>query len=185
MLYSIMHVISLYSLSHCKFLYSLRVLLQKFKTESLASSDLDSLENSRCLVRRVIKESLTKLENEPANSERSIRWELGSCWVQHLQKQESSVVGDSDSLEDNNEAEAIVKGLGKQFKLLKKREKKTSGKRTYDEEIDASESRSSNSRTLELHSGDISDDSDLKQLLSEEAFLRLKETGTNLHLKVY
>ncbi|PQQ18578.1 protein TSS [Prunus yedoensis var. nudiflora] len=162
---------------------SLRVLLQKFKTESLASSDLDSLETSRCLVRRVIKESLTKLENEPANSERSIRWELGSCWVQHLQKQESSVVSDSDSLEDNNEAEAIVKGLGKQFKLLKKREKKTSGERTYDEEIDASESRSSNSRTLERHNGDISDDSDLKQLLSEEAFLRLKETGTNLHLK--
>lgn len=163
---------------------SLRVLLQKFKTESLASSDLDSLETSRCLVRRVIKESLTKLENEPVNSERSIRWELGSCWVQHLQKQESSVVSDSDSLDDNNEAEAIVKGLGKQFKLLKKREKKTSGERTYDEEeIDASESRSSNSRTLELHNGDISNDSDLKQLLSEEAFLRLKETGTNLHLK--
>ncbi|KAM0957002.1 hypothetical protein ACFX2I_025140 [Malus domestica] len=158
---------------------SLRVLLQKSKTESLAPS-LNGLETSTCLVRKVIKESLKNLENEPASLERSIRWELGSCWVQHLQKQETAAVNNSDSPKADKEAEPIVKGLGKQFKLLKKREKKTIGEsRTYDEEeIDSSES-----RTVELENGDIDDEPELKQLISEEAFLRLKETGTNLHLK--
>ena len=69
---------------------------------------------------------MQKLEDEPANSERPIRWELGSCWLQHLLKQETPV-NHSDSHEDDNEAvEPVVKGLGKQFKFLKKREKKTS-----------------------------------------------------------
>lgn len=159
----------------------MRVLLQKSKTESLVPSDLDSLETSTCLVRKVIKENLKNLENEPASSERPIRWELGSCWVQHLQKQETATVNNSDSPKVDKEAEPIVKGLGKQFKLLKKREKKTVGEsRTYDEEeIDSSES-----RTVELENGDIDDEAELKQLISEEAFLRLQETGTNLHLKV-
>lgn len=174
------------------FFYSLRVLLQKFNTESVDHSNLNGLETSRCLVRRVIKESLAKLEDEPNNSERSIRWELGSFWVQHLQKQETSVVNNSDSPDDDNEAaEPVVKGLGKQFKFLKKREKKRSSGAggTYDEEdIDATPfSLNGGSDTLELNNGEsheISNEAQLKTLLSEEAYLRLKETGTNLHLKV-
>ncbi|KAL6137794.1 hypothetical protein ACLB2K_063083 [Fragaria x ananassa] len=171
-------------------LNSLRVLLQKFNTESMDNSNSDGLENSRSLVRRVIKESLTKLKDEPANSERSIRWELGSCWLQHLLKQETPV-NNSDSPEDDNEAAApVVKGLGKQFKFLKKREKKTSTEAgTYDEEdIDASAlSLNGESDKLELNNGRSheisSNEAELKTLISEEAYLRLKESGTNLHLK--
>ncbi|PRQ50579.1 putative clustered mitochondria protein [Rosa chinensis] len=168
---------------------SLRVLLQKFNTESVDHSNSDSLETSRCLVQRVLKESLAKLEDEPANSEGSIRWELGSCWLQHLQKQETPV-NNSDSPEDDIEAaEPVVKGLGKQFKFLKKREKKTSTEAgTYDEEdIDAySLSLNGGSDKLEVNNGEsneISNEAELKTLISEEAYLRLKEAGTGLHLK--
>lgn len=186
-----MHIFLYTHWLNVNFFYSLRVLLQKFNTESLDPSNLDDIETSRCLVRRVIKQSLAKLEDEPANSERSIRWELGSCWVQHLKKQETSVVNNSDSPEDHNEvAEPVVKGLGKQFKFLKKREKKSSGAGgTYDEEdIDATPfSLNGGSDKLELNNGEsheISNEAQLKTLICEEAYLRLKETGTNLHLKV-
>ncbi|XP_050383818.1 protein REDUCED CHLOROPLAST COVERAGE 3 [Argentina anserina] len=168
---------------------SLRVLLQKFNTESVNHAKLDGLETSECLVRRVIKESLTKLEDEPVNSERSIRWELGSCWLQHLLKQETPVKNSESVLDENEVAEPVVKGLGKQFKFLKKREKKTSTEAgAYDDEDIEASSFSLNGEPdkLELDNGEsheISNEAELKTLISEEAYLRLKETGTDLHLK--
>ncbi|KAI3788935.1 hypothetical protein L2E82_01718 [Cichorium intybus] len=51
-------------------------------------SEIGNLESSRCVVRQVIKEILTNLEKSEASG-KPIRWELGSCWVQHLQKQET------------------------------------------------------------------------------------------------
>ncbi|KAI3521210.1 hypothetical protein L1887_10671 [Cichorium endivia] len=127
-------------------------------------SELGNLESSRCLVRQVIKESLTNLEKSEASG-KPIRWELGSCWVQHLQKQETPS-GDNSPNEDK--AATVVKGLGKQFKMLKKREKKQN-------DADSSDTEESN---IESNS-----ESELTKLISEEAFLRLKESGTGLHLK--
>ncbi|KAG9141712.1 hypothetical protein Leryth_022034 [Lithospermum erythrorhizon] len=160
---------------------SLRVLLHnshasEYCGESKSSqSSSNNLEASRDLVRDVIKNSLTELEKATA-SERNIRWELGSCWVQHLQKQETQEDNQGKILDDGGKTEPVVKGLGKQLKLLKKREVKT---------MDVS--------NVDDHSGDNSKTScpavesdcegTLKSHIPEEAFLRLKETGTGLHLK--
>ncbi|KAL0354827.1 UNVERIFIED_CONTAM: protein TSS [Sesamum radiatum] len=80
---------------------------------------------SRCLVQKVIKDSLTKLNDNPATAESCIRWELGSCWVQHLQKQEKPADNSSGSHKEENKVETVVKGLGKEFKMLKKRKRKS------------------------------------------------------------
>lgn len=166
----------------------MRVLLHKFDTESLGGSqpDRDSLETSRCLVQGVIKASLKTLEKKAGTFERSIRWELGSCWVQHLQNQETQTDNHSKNPTNDNEAEAAVKGLGKKFKLLKKREKKSGGENTDVEVLDANSSNLNVGLDKgEQNNGEFSSEADLKRLFSEDAFLRLKETGTGLHLKVF
>ncbi|KAF3450909.1 hypothetical protein FNV43_RR06998 [Rhamnella rubrinervis] len=165
---------------------SLRIPLHKFNTDLSGGSqpDFDSLEISKCLVRGVIRTSLKTLEDKLDTSERSIRWELGSCWVQHLQNQESQTDNHSKNSGNGNEAEAAVKGLGKKFKLLKKREKKSGGESNDMEELDASSSSLHvGFDNGEQNNGEFSSEADLKKLISEDAFLRLKETGTGLHLK--
>ncbi|KAA8541942.1 hypothetical protein F0562_023094 [Nyssa sinensis] len=170
---------------------SLRVLLHESCSAELSGgcqspqTNLGDLETSRCLVRRVIKGSLTKLEEKPAVSERSVRWELGSCWVQHLQKQEASTDNSSKSPEDDK-AEPVVKGLGKLFKMLKQREKKPSSASSIDDN-DKNDSRPSSlnvgNHMGELNNSKCNSEAELNKLIPEEAFLRLKETGTGLHLK--
>ncbi|KAL4584573.1 hypothetical protein LXL04_009176 [Taraxacum kok-saghyz] len=145
---------------------SLRALLPNSRDVEL--SEQGNLESPRCLVKRVIKESLTNLEKSEASG-KPIRWELGSCWVQHLQKQETSS-GDNNSLSEDKPA-TVVKGLGKQFKMLKKREKNSSDDSTEESSVSESDIKESNS------------ESELTQLIPEDAFLRLKESGTGLHLK--
>lgn len=150
-------------------------------------STLEDLEASRCLVRKLLKESVTKLEEKPIASERSIRWELGSCWLQHLQKHEVSKDTNSKSLEDNNENGHAVKGLGKEFKFLKKRDMKpTVTTSTHDrEESESGPCSQAMGINVGQHSNDESNiGCELRRLISEEAFLRLKESGTGLHLKV-
>ncbi|KAJ4718445.1 Tetratricopeptide repeat (TPR)-like superfamily protein [Melia azedarach] len=171
---------------------SLRVPLHKSFAAELPGggqppqSNLDDSEPFRPLVGRVIKQSLTKLEGEPTASERSIRWELGSCWVQHLQKQETPMDKNSGSSGDDNEAEHAVKGLGKQFKFLKKRDNKPNSVGSINEnnEVD-NEPWSMNLGTngRQENNGELNSEMGLKKLISEEAFLRLKETGTGLHSK--
>ncbi|XP_076944863.1 protein REDUCED CHLOROPLAST COVERAGE 3-like [Bidens hawaiensis] len=154
---------------------SLRALLPNVRDVELPESDQGNFESLRSQVRRVINKSLTNLEKS-TDSVQPIRWELGSCWVQHLQKQE-----DNTEKTNENKAETVVKGLGKQFKMLKKREKKQSDVECSD---DTEESSLSQENTMgEPDSQESNVDSELKTLVSEEAFLRLKESGTGLHLK--
>ncbi|KAK7381565.1 hypothetical protein VNO80_00110 [Phaseolus coccineus] len=170
---------------------SLRLLLHKSGSDSLEGnisslSNSDDLDATKSLVRKVVQEDIEKIKEEPSVSKRSIRWELGSCWMQHLQKQEISSDNSSKNKEDGNDAEQAVKGLGKQFKFLKKREKKSNN-------VDGADSREQNDSRpgnvnddddkVEPNSGDLSNSNDLEKLLSEEAFLRLKESGTGLHTK--
>ncbi|GAY61698.1 hypothetical protein CUMW_212050, partial [Citrus unshiu] len=166
--------------------------------------NLDNSEALRSLVRRVIKQSLAKLELEPTASERSIRWELGSCWVQHLQKQETPTdtkstrsgddietehaVKDTKSMRsgDDIETEHAVKGLGKQFKFLKKRENRpnlvgSNNEANEDDNGPCSMNVGTNGR--QQSNGELNCEMELKKLISEESFLRLKETGTGLHSK--
>ncbi|XVE91270.1 hypothetical protein DITRI_Ditri20bG0140300 [Diplodiscus trichospermus] len=171
---------------------SLRVLLHKSCNAELTGggqshhSNFNDCESSRCLVHRVIQESLIKLEENSVAPERSIRWELGSCWVQYLQKQETSTDPTSKGLPNDHEAEPTVKGLGKQFKFLKKREKKSSNLScAIDKEENDSESCSMDvqSNLGQQSNGESSSEMELKNLIPEEAFSRLEESGTGLHLK--
>ncbi|KAL3511915.1 hypothetical protein ACH5RR_024632 [Cinchona calisaya] len=170
---------------------SLRVLLHKsFTSESSGegqspNSDYSNVDKSRCIVRKIVKDSLSKLGNE-AMPDRSIRWELGSCWVQHLQKQETPAEHSSKDREDDNKAERVVKGLGKQFKMLKKRERKpNSSNSTEEKEENSSGASSSNTKSsiAELNNAESECGTELRNIITEEAYQRLKESGTGLHLK--
>ncbi|KAF2301396.1 hypothetical protein GH714_023614 [Hevea brasiliensis] len=141
---------------------SLRVPLHKscVKESSGGQSPLHSFDDSeahRFLVRQVIKESLTKLEEMPVTSER------GGYKTEHA-----------------------VKGLGKEFKFLKKRDKKEGMNSTLEKEETKPGPCRLNVGTDEgQHSnGESYSENELKELISEEAFLRLKETGTGLHSKL-
>jgi protein TIF31 len=155
----------------------LRALLHKSGADSsegtlTSLSNFDDLDASKDLVRKVVEESIEKIKEEPSVSKRSIRWELGSSWMQHLQKQENSTDGSSNN-KDGSNVEPAVKGLGKQFKLLKKREKKPS-------DINCAEEQNND----EPNNDEPSSLNELEKLLSPEAFLRLKESGSGLHMKV-
>ncbi|KAK4747206.1 hypothetical protein SAY87_026243 [Trapa incisa] len=167
---------------------SLRVLLHKPNDAELSGGQseelcLDESKDFKSQIQSIIKESLTALEDASlVPFERSLRWELGSCWVQHLQKKESAVENQAKSTEKGDESEGAVKGLGKQFKLLKKRDRKPN--------IDGSDWEENGPKTvgtecalIELTNGNLENEAKLKKLISEEAFLRLKETGTGLHSK--
>ncbi|KAI3786001.1 hypothetical protein L1987_45127 [Smallanthus sonchifolius] len=163
---------------------SLRALLPNLGDVELSESqspqsEQGNLESLRCQVRGVIKESLNNMEKSTV-SVKPIRWELGSCWVQHLQKQEAPS-GDNTEKPNEDKPETVVKGLGKQFKMLRKREKKQSDVDCSD---DTEEGNLGPENTVgEPDSQESNFDLELKKLISEEAFLRLKESGTGLHLK--
>ncbi|KAL1292751.1 hypothetical protein HN51_053310 [Arachis hypogaea] len=161
---------------------SLRLLLHKHVDEpsegTLSSPpNSDDLDNSKQLVWKVIQDCLEKITQETGVSRRFFRWELGSCWMQHLQKQENSADSSSKNKDDIKDVEQAVKGLGQQFKFLKRREKKESN-------LDGSDSSEQNdSNKVQQSNEESSSSAELEKLLSNDAFLRLKESGTGLHLK--
>lgn len=158
---------------------SLRALLHKSGAESsegtlTSLSNFDDLDASKIIVGKVVEECIEKIKEESSVSKRSIRWELGSSWMQHLQKQENSTdVGSNNK--DGNDVAQSVKGLGKQFKLLKKREKKP---------CDLNVADLSEQNINEPNNDELSSSNELDKLLPEEAFSRLKEFVYGLHLKV-
>ncbi|EOA39026.1 hypothetical protein CARUB_v10011596mg [Capsella rubella] len=170
-------------------LNSLRVQLHRshsvgsFGENQLTQLDSDDLESYRCIVLELVKINLAKLEEKRVSSVRPIRWELGSCWVQHLQKKETDVSGKPAT---NDQIELSVKGLGKQFKVLKSKSKKSENTSTLKEKEKEKDIRLhglNGEADLGHKSTDEYFETELKELLSEEAFSRLKETGTGLHLK--
>lgn len=179
-------------------LSSLRMLLHKSSTPQSScpgqrsqSLDLESLRSARSLARKVLEESLLKLQEEPVKSTRSIRWELGACWVQHLQNQAS---GKNDSKKaEESKPEPAVKGLGKQGGLLKELKKKTDGKGIRPEQNKEStlvgkndnDDKPNGFNQKEHDKLDQEKEMIWKSLIPEAAYVRLKESETGLHLQVY
>ncbi|KAE8735453.1 hypothetical protein F3Y22_tig00000340pilonHSYRG00426 [Hibiscus syriacus] len=172
---------------------SLRMLLHKPTTPASAqrsqSTDIGNLHSARASVRKVLEESLQKLQNEPFNNTKSIRWELGACWVQHLQNQAS---GKTDSKKTENvKLEPAVKGLGKQGALLKEIKRKTDTEGSKNEqnmEVSPGNSpdmkkKSEASNQKEQENQDEEMEMMWKKLLPEAAYSRLKESETGFHLK--
>lgn len=158
--------------------------------QQVQSADIESLRAARSLVTKVLEESLLKFQEEPTKQTRSIRWELGACWVQHLQNQAS---GKTESKKaEEAKPEPAVKGLGKQGGLLKEIKKKTDVKSSKAElgkevsmnnNLDINKS-SENINQQELEKQEKEKEMMWKKLLPEPAYLRLKESETGLHHKV-
>lgn len=125
-----------------------------------------------------MEKSLLRLQEEPAKNSKSIRWELGACWVQHLQNQASGKTEPTKM--EETKLEPVVKGLGKQGGLLKEIKKKAdlgTSKVEPGKEVDPTNQK-------ELEKQDEDKEQMWKMLLPESAYLRLKESETGLHKKV-
>ncbi|KAI3444062.1 hypothetical protein Pfo_000727 [Paulownia fortunei] len=167
---------------------SLRMLLHKSTTpqssspvQRIQNADVEESHTTRPLVRQVLTESLQRLQGEESTPTKSIRWELGACWVQHLQNQASA----KNESKKNEEAkvEPAVKGLGKHGGLLKDFKKKSDdqiNKTDPNKELPANNSSDANKKELE---NDKEKEIMWKKLLPEASYLRLKESETGLHLK--
>ncbi|VAI50616.1 unnamed protein product [Triticum turgidum subsp. durum] len=169
---------------------SLRMLLQKSCVQSpgavqrLHSSDPEENEATTNFVRKIITDSMQNLEGEAPRETRPIRWELGACWVQHLQNQTSEKADGKKS--DESKDVPTVKGLGKQFGQLKEIKKKSDDKSGKS----ASTKDSTSPNTNDAHSDNTASTKEdkeaiLQKALTEAAFQRLKESETGLHAKVF
>nr|XP_043619681.1 protein TSS-like [Erigeron canadensis] len=168
---------------------SLRMLLHKTPTaqsssaaQRVQSAVAEDYHSANTLVRRVLEKSLQKMKAESSKFTNSIRWELGACWVQHLQNQESSK--SNSKKDEEGKVELDVKGLGKG--LLKGINKQFDDKRTKSEkEVAASNGSDSFNSSDKKEIAMLDDNQEIlwKNLLPEAAYLRLKDSGTGLHLK--
>ncbi|XP_039062635.1 protein TSS-like isoform X2 [Hibiscus syriacus] len=168
---------------------SLRLLLHKTIPPELnkPTSPSQVLEHeepscSQFSVEDLVKESLAKLEEEELKQEPFMRWELGACWIQHLQDQKNTEK-DKKTSKEKPKNEMKVEGLGTPLRSLKNR-KRTDGSAGYgnsNSQPGAVEIGAFMESPLQTHSRD--DELGLKSKLSEEAFTRLKESDTGLHSK--
>ncbi|KAJ9557794.1 hypothetical protein OSB04_012408 [Centaurea solstitialis] len=165
---------------------SLRMLLHTSSTpissgtvQRIQGGDVEELHSAKVLVRKVLEESLHKMQEEDSTNTKSIRWELGACWVQHLQNQAN---GKSDSkTAAEAKVEPAVKGLGKG--LLKEIKKKTDDKSSKAEQEVATSNKSDDGGNGEAAKVEEEKETMWRKLLPEAAYLRLKESDTGLHLK--
>jgi protein TIF31 len=156
------------------------------------------LQSARTLVQKVLEDSLLKLQEEQTGQRMLIRWELGACWVQNLQNQSTAENLETKPSEESK-SEPTIKGLGKQFGLLKEIKKKTDDKNkkvdpTKTNCLDASAGSEIESNKKEgseeavqhkVEKEESESELALRKLLPEAAFIRLKESETGLHRKVY
>ncbi|KAH0654653.1 hypothetical protein KY289_032331 [Solanum tuberosum] len=165
---------------------SLRMLLHKSSTpqpssqvHKLQGADVEDVLATKSLVRQVLSESMQKLQEEDSKQVKSIRWELGACWVQHLQNQASGKVESKKT--DEAKVEPAVKGLGKHGGLLKEIKKKSDDKSSKASSGNEASSGDANKKELEK----LDEEMEIlwKKVLPEAAYLRLKESETGLHLK--
>lgn len=142
----------------------------------------DELTTAQAFVENLLRESLERLESEEADLNSFTRWELGACWIQHLQDQNNTEKekksGGTEKEKKKSASEKVpketkVEGLGKPLKALK------NSKHTPE----ASEKGSNEGDSLK-GKDEVRENELLKSLLNESAFTRLKESETGLHTKV-
>lgn len=152
----------------------------------------EELSDSSAFVERLFEESLAKLEKEDLKADQFVRWELGACWIQHLQDQKNTEKDKKPSSEKARN-EMKVEGLGTPLKSLKNKKKSDANKVKLQSEnsktsvngaIGEAENAISPSLEPQLESNAKENELVLKRLLSDAAFARLKESETGLHCKV-
>ncbi|KAJ6675220.1 TETRATRICOPEPTIDE REPEAT (TPR)-LIKE SUPERFAMILY PROTEIN [Salix viminalis] len=182
---------------------SLRLLLHKptpsehtKQMPNLQTSEFEELSASKAFVERLLEESLARLEEEVLERDHMVRWELGACWIQHLQDQKNTEKDKKPSTEKgkkpSTETEMKVEGLGTPLKSLKNKKKsdESNVKTQLENSRPASDGLSgavedATLASVESHLETEAKDNELalQQLLSDAAFARLKESDTGLHRK--
>ena len=156
--------------------------------QRLPGGDHESLRSARSSVRKILEDSLLKLQEESSKCSKSIRWELGACWIQHLQNQASGKAEAKKT--EETKPEPAVKGLGKQGALLREIKKKIDVSKNEEGKDVTSVTNLAPSKNYDSTIQKESEKKDekmeviWKKLLPEAAYLRLKESETGLHLKV-
>lgn len=139
-----------------------------------------------------MEDSLAQLEKEEQERSQFLRWELGACWIQHLQDQ-NNAEKDKKTAGEKNKSEMKVEGLGKPLRSLKNNKKSSDGnlgkrlensKCTANGVIGSTENLLSPTKDCDLESVAKENELALKNILSDAAFARLKESETGLHCKV-
>ncbi|WZZ56264.1 hypothetical protein YC2023_056371 [Brassica napus] len=175
---------------------SLRFLLHKSSPEQNKKTHQqqdDELTSSREFVSKMLGESLVKLEEEEIDRDNIMRWELGACWIQHLQDQKNTEK-DKKQTNEKSKNELKVEGLGKPLKSLNSNKKKTDAsspkaqQTAVSSQVDTASSEADNAAITATLQSDAEKNAQenvlvLKNLLSEAAFTRLQESDTGLHDK--
>nr|XP_034904782.1 protein TSS-like isoform X2 [Populus alba] len=182
---------------------SLRLLLHKptpsehsKRAPNLQALEFEELSASKAFVERLLEESLARLEEEVLERDHLVRWELGACWIQHLQDQKNTEKDKKPSTEKgkkpSTETEMKVEGLGTPLKSLKNKKKSDesnikmqpeNSRPASDGLSGAVEDATLASVESHLENDAIDNELALQQLLSDAAFARLKESDTGLHCK--
>ncbi|KAF7023888.1 hypothetical protein CFC21_036317 [Triticum aestivum] len=192
--------------AHALNINSLRMLLneanatgeKKLPTRSHRQEELTA---AQTYAENLLKESLQNLEEEETGKQSFMRWELGACWVQHLQDLQKSdkdkKQGDGKEkkkMVDKAVKETKIEGLGKPLKALKHPKNavdasgkgSSSGNKSLTDATSSGENQKVNPSSVESPQGDcIASESEilLKDVLLDSAFTRLKDSETGLHQK--
>ncbi|KAL8494916.1 hypothetical protein ACS0TY_019182 [Phlomoides rotata] len=176
---------------------SLRLLLHESATHEQnkviqsRTLECEELDSSQAFVERLLEDSLAKLREEENDKDAFVRWELGACWIQHLQDQKKTEKEKKQSNEKPKN-EMKVEGLGTPLKSLKYRKKTLDGSttdlqtenvRSADDEVKNEAEKTINMAESQLDRGASEDELMIKTLLSDAAFTRLEESDTGLHAK--
>ncbi|XP_065860209.1 protein REDUCED CHLOROPLAST COVERAGE 1 [Euphorbia lathyris] len=182
---------------------SLRLLLHKTtasgssKPVNLQTSEREELIASEGFVETMLEESLAKLQQEQLEQDGFMRWELGACWIQHLQDQKNTEKDKKLPIEKgkkpSTEKEMKVEGLGTPLRSLKNNKKKMDDSNM---KMQSENSRypvggvtgdvhdtTSASKESQLENTAKQNELALKQLVSDAAFARLRDSDTGLHRK--
>ncbi|GMP43789.1 hypothetical protein CsSME_00013018 [Camellia sinensis var. sinensis] len=154
--------------------------------------ECEELNSSQVFVERLLEKSLAKLQEEEVEGDIFVRWELGACWIQHLQDQKNTEKDKKPSSEKPKK-EMKVEGLGTPLKSLKNSKKNSDGsnmKLQSDSSNSAvvvvngeAENAISPSLQSQLETNANENELVLRRLLSDAAFTRLKNSETSLHCK--
>ncbi|ERN14126.1 hypothetical protein AMTR_s00021p00245460 [Amborella trichopoda] len=152
------------------------------------NSEAEAMNEAKIFVKRILEDSLAKLQAEEADRNVFIRWELGACWIQHLQDQ-LNADKDKNKTTEKTKNESTVEGLGKQLRFLKNIKKKTeagnekaSGK-SFDKVVGGENENKVHPVEPESDKKATENELALKKILLDASFMRLKESKTGLHCK--
>lgn len=159
-------------------------------TSQSQSIEQKELNIAQSFVESLLEKSLAKLKEEDMEEDNFVRWELGACWIQHLQDLNNAEKNKKSSNEPTK-TEMKVEGLGTPLKSLKNDKKKSDATALKMPSQTHSDSAVPNGEVeddlfvqSQIDSNEEENELALKNLLPDSAFTRLKGSGTGLHSKV-